>query len=68
MFELFLARDLPADLTGQVHRHCVARRKSLSARLMTSILLAFSMFVAERIAPAAIATPPGNVALHCPAS
>jgi hypothetical protein len=35
---------------------------------MTSILLAFSMFVAERIAPAAIAMPPGNAALHCPAS
>jgi hypothetical protein len=68
MFELFLARDLPANLTGQIRRHCVAGRESLPARLMRSILLAFSMFVAERIAsaaPAAIATPPGNTALHC---
>ncbi|KLU26873.1 hypothetical protein EOS_07010 [Caballeronia mineralivorans PML1(12)] len=68
MFELFLARDLPADLTGQVHLHCVARGKTLPAWLMTSILLAFSMSVAQRIAPTAIATPPGNTALLCPAS
>ncbi|MDN7184423.1 hypothetical protein M0D69_41710 [Caballeronia sp. SEWSISQ10-4 2] len=60
MFELFLARDLLADLT-----------ESPPARLVTSILLAFSMLVAKRIAPAApaaIATPPGNTALHCAAS
>jgi hypothetical protein len=68
MFELFLARDLPADLTGQVHGHCVVRRKSLPARFMTSILLAFSMFVAGHIASAAMTTSPGDTALDCPAS
>jgi hypothetical protein len=73
MFELFLARDLPANLTGQIRRHCAAGRESLPARLMGSILLAFSIFVAGRIAtaapaaPASKATPPGNPALQCPA-
>ncbi|WP_062092466.1 hypothetical protein [Caballeronia udeis] len=74
MFELFLARVLAADLTGQIHRRCTTERKA--ARLMPLvmplvmplILRAFSRFVAGCVAPAAVAALTGNAALQAAAS
>jgi hypothetical protein len=66
MFELFLARVLAADLTGQIHCRCTTERKA--ARLMPLILRAFSLFVAGCVAPAAITALTGNAALQAAAS
>ncbi|CAH2812171.1 MAG: hypothetical protein CBARDMAM_6927 [uncultured Caballeronia sp.] len=68
MFELFLARVLAADLTGQIHCRYTTERKASPARLMPLILRAFSLFVAGRVAPAAMATPTGSAALQAAAS
>jgi hypothetical protein len=68
MFELFLARVLAADLTGQIHCRRTAKRKSSPAPLMPLILRAFSVLVAGRVARAAVAALTGNVALQVAAS